>query len=113
MTNKVHLKKYRERVNIPLHDVAHLLNMDISSLAKVEKGLREPNTAIIMLYHILFDVPLLDLTSDQYDEFKILLKQRSRSLVEKLHITEPPKSKNRIQFIEKFVNNVIPENYER
>lgn len=113
MSYKVHLKKYRERVNIPLHDVAHLLNMDISSLAKIERGLRQPNLSIIVLYHILFGVPLIDLMEEGYDELKVLFKRRSKTLIEKLHITEPPKSKNRIRFIEKFVNNLIPENYER
>ena len=112
MTNKVHLKKYRERVNIPLHDVAHLLSMDISTLSKIEKGLREPNTKIILLYHILFEVPLLELVERNYDEFKLILKRRSQTLVEKLLITEPPKSKNRIRFIESFVKKLIHESHE-
>ncbi len=107
------LSKYRRRVNIPLHDIAHLLNIDISNLSKIEQGIREPNPRIILLYHILFKVPLLELFAEQYDELKVQLKRRSRTLVEQLQIEQPPKSTNRIAYINQFVNTLNTESHDR
>lgn len=113
ITRKNSLKEYRTKMNIPLHDVAHLLNIDISNLSKIEKGIREPNTKIILLYHTLFKVPFLELFTEQYDELRALWKRRSRTLVEQLHIEQPPKSKNRIVFVKSFVNSLTQETYDR
>jgi transcriptional regulator with XRE-family HTH domain len=106
-------KNYRKRVNIPLHDVAHLLNIDISNLAKIEKGIREPSLHAVLLYHTLFKVPLLELFTEQYDELRSLWKRRSRTLVEHLQIEQPPKSKNRIAYINDFVNTLTKETYDK
>ena len=107
------LVRYRKKVNIPLHDIAHLLNTDISNLSKIEQGIREPNPRMILLYHILFKAPLLELFAEQYDELKVLWKRRSRTLVEQLQIEQPPKSKNRISYINHFVNSLHQELNER
>ena len=98
------LSQYRKRLNIPLHDVAYLLGIDNSNLSKIEQGIREPNPRIILLYHILFKVPLLELFAEQYDELKVQLKRKSRTLIEQLQIEQPPKSRNRIAYINQFVN---------
>ena len=103
------LSGYRKRLNIPLHDIAHLLNIDTSNLSKIEQGIRVPNPRIILLYHILFKAPLLELFAEQYDELKIQCKRRSRTLVEQLQIEQPPKSNNRIAYINQFVNSLNQE----
>lgn len=99
-------RAYRKRVNIPLHDVAHLLQVDISNLSKVEQGVRSPNIHTILLYHVLFKVPLTALFSEQYNELKTLWSSRSYSLIDELNVYQPPKSKNRIAYIESFVNRL-------
>lgn len=64
------LSRYRKRLNIPLHDIAHLLNIDTSNSSKIEQEIREPNPRIILLYHILFKAPLLELFAEQDDVLK-------------------------------------------
>lgn len=44
------LSTYRKLANVPLTDVAFLLNMDIGNLSRIEKGMREPNSRIIILF---------------------------------------------------------------
>lgn len=113
MNNKLNaLQHYRTRVNIPLHDVAHLLSQDVSNLSKMEQGVRDANLHTIMLYHILFKAPLLELFAEQYDELRVLWKRRSRTLVEKLHANQPPKSESRIEYIHNFVKTLDTESYE-
>ena len=106
-------RDYRTRVNIPLHDVAYLLKMDVSNLSKVERGTRPASIQAILLYHVLFKVPLLELYSEQYDELKNLWSSRSISLTHELAVNMPLKSKNRIAYIESFVNRLITREDDR
>lgn len=113
MNNKINsLALHRKRANISLSDVAYLLNIDTGNLSRIEKGIRSPNAKIILMYHILFDAPLLKLFSEQ---FKILSKQiieRSKKLITQLETEQPPKSINRIEFINDFVNGLSNDQNE-
>jgi len=106
------LKSYRKRVDVPLSDVAHLLQMDASNLLKVEHGLRDPNPNVILLYHILFKVPLTDLLAQQYHEQKLLWQRRSQMLIEQLQTAQSSKSKLRIAYLLRFVNSLNNRDYE-
>ena len=106
-------KDYRRRVNIPLYDVAHLLQIDISNLSKIEQGIRSPNIQVILLYHVLFKAPITLLFTQQFEQLKSLWVSRSYSLIDGLKADQPPKSGNRIAYIESFVNRLITKENER
>jgi len=103
------LQHHRKRLNIPLHDVAHLLRIDVSQLAKIEKGILEPKIEIILLYHLLFGASFTEMLSELTDELTDAIKRRSSSLINQLYIDQPPKSSHRIRFIENFVNQYNTE----
>jgi transcriptional regulator with XRE-family HTH domain len=113
MNEKINsLALHRTRANISLNDVAFLLNIDTSNLSRVEKGIRKPNARIILLYHILFDAPLIKLFAEQFNSLQEELKQRSEKLIAQLETERPPKSTNRIEYLREFVNSLNNKNYE-
>lgn len=100
------LSHYRKDANLPLHDVAFLLGIDKGNLSKVERGMRQANPNIYLLYHMLFGVPLNELFDEQMSLLKDNISIQSQKLVDELKAHQPPKSNQRIQFIESFVNNL-------
>lgn len=107
------LSQYRKDANLPLHDVAYLLNMDKGNLSKIERGQRFAHPRTILLYHILFKAPLINLFSEQLELLKEMLLLRSQKLIKELQIHQPPKSTQRIAYIESFVNSLTDQNDER
>lgn len=105
------LSEYRKRHNIPLHDIAFIADMDIGNLSKMERGIREPNPNLVLLYHMLFEVPLHLLFPSQLSKEKEGWKVRGIDLVELLKEEQPPQSTNRIKFVEAFVNRLTKEKH--
>ncbi|WP_045079071.1 helix-turn-helix domain-containing protein [Aequorivita vladivostokensis] len=113
MNKKINsLALHRTRANISLNDVAYLLNIDTSNLSRIEKGIRKPNVRIILLYHILFDAPLINLFGEQFNTLKEKLIGRSRKLIAQLETEQPPKSKNRIAYMNRFVKYLNESVYD-
>ena len=107
------LSQYRKDANLPLHDVAYLLNIDKGNLSKIERGQRYAHPRTILLYHILFGAPLVNIFSEQLELLKETLQLRSKKLIKELKIQQPPKSNQRIAYIESFVNSLTDQNNER
>jgi len=113
MNKKINsLALYRTEANISLNDVAYLLNIDTGNLSRIEKGIRKPTARIILLYHILFDAPLIKLFPEEFNDLQIQLKLRSQKLITQLKTEQPPKSRNRIKYISDFVNGLNNSLYE-
>lgn len=113
MNKKINsLALHRTRANISLNDVAYLLNIDTSNLSRIEKGIRKPNVKIILLYHILFDAPLIDLFAEQFNTLNEKLIERSRRLIAQLETEQPPKSINRIAYMNRFVKYLNESVYD-
>jgi len=106
------LAQFRTEANISLNDVAYLLNIDTGNLSKIEKGIRKPSARIILLYHILFDASLIELFAEEFNALQEQLKVRSQKLITQLKTKQPPKSSNRIEYINSFVNGLINTPYE-
>lgn len=101
---KNNLKFYRERGNMPLQDVATLLDIPSSNLARYESGQRNPTPEVIILYHILFGVALNDLFLPLVKTVKHNLIHRSLGLIELLKVNQSPKSSKRIAYLNEIVN---------
>lgn len=106
------LASLRTQANISLNDVAYLMNIDTGNLSKIEKGIRKPNVRVILLYHILFDAPLIQLFTEEFKTLKNLIKRQSQKLITQLEIEQPPKSNNRIQYIQEFIKSLNSPQYE-
>jgi transcriptional regulator with XRE-family HTH domain len=104
MINKENnLKHYRERANVALLDVAGLLNIPSSNLARYESGQRNPTPEIILTYHILFGATLIDLLSPLVKKVKQSLVCRSQRLIEQSNNYSSPKSNKRITYLQEVV----------
>jgi transcriptional regulator with XRE-family HTH domain len=97
------LKFYRERGNIPLQDVATLLDIPSSNLVRYESGQRNPTPEVIILYHILFGATLNDLFVPLVKTVKQNLVHRSLGLIELLKVNQSPKSNKRIAYLNEVV----------
>jgi transcriptional regulator with XRE-family HTH domain len=106
------LSHYRKDANLPLHDVAFLLDIDKGNLSKIERGVRTAQPNIYLLYHMLFGIPLKELFAEQMNLLKNNLCQQSQILVDELNTSQPYKSTQRIQFIESFVNNLNKNSHD-
>lgn len=104
--NNNSLARYRKRGNVSLEDLAYILNVDTSNLAKVEKGFRKPNPRTILAYHILFGVGINELFHDQYRSLKDDIISQSKKLISRLETKSTPKSKARLSFFQELVNSL-------
>lgn len=105
------LAEYRKQHNIPLHDIAFIGDIDIGNLSKMERGIREPNPAVILLYHILFEAPVHNLFKSRLLQEQEGWKMRSIELIKLLEQERPPQSSDRIKFTSNFVNRLAQGAY--
>lgn len=104
--------QYRNDANVPLTDIAFLLALDRGNLSKIENGHRHPDPQTILLYHILFGVPLTKLFKEQLVLLNKMILRRSKMLIKRLETERSPKSKQRISYIKSFVNTLTNQKHE-
>ena len=64
------LRQIRTDANVTQQDVAFLLNINKSNLNRYETGKRSPTPEILLMYHILFGVPISELLSPQLKKIR-------------------------------------------
>ncbi|MFV0571726.1 MAG: helix-turn-helix domain-containing protein [Xanthomarina gelatinilytica] len=107
MNRRTHiLKQIRTGAEVTQQDVAFLLNMDTGSLARYENEKRIPTPEILLLYHILFGIPISDLLAPQLKRVKQNLISRSELLHTQRDSRHTPKSVHSIAYIRAIVNNI-------
>jgi transcriptional regulator with XRE-family HTH domain len=110
MTNKINLlRKCRRESNFVLQDVATLLDIDPGNLARYESGKRLPTPEVLLTYHILFGASLIELLQPLYKKVKSNMKQRSQRLIPQLIAMQTPKSKQRVAYLQRLVNELSTE----
>jgi len=102
-----YLKKTRTDAEVAQQDLAFLLNINTSNLARYENYQRSPTPEILLMYHILFGIPIGELLSPLYKTVKKNLIERSQLLRAQPNAKHMPKSKHSISYIEAIVNNLI------
>ncbi len=103
------LKKIRTDANVTQQDVAFLLNIDKGNLNRYETGKRNPTPEILLIYHILFGVPISELLSPQQKKIREQLISRSAILHTQAKPKHTPKSVNSIAYIQAIVNHLNQE----
>jgi transcriptional regulator with XRE-family HTH domain len=107
MNNKTNLlKQIRTDANVMQQDVAFLLNIDTGNLARYENEKRSPTPEILLMYHILFGVPITELLSPLLQNVKKNLISRSAILHTQAKLKHTPKSINSIAYIQAIVNHL-------
>ncbi len=107
MHTKTHLlKDIRTGAEVMQQDVAFLLNIDTGNLARYENEKRIPTPEILLMYHILFGIPISELLSPLLKDVKKNLISRSALLHTQAIAKHTPKSVHSISYIEAVVNNL-------
>jgi len=97
-----YLRMYRKRSQLTQSDIAFIMGLpEYTNISHWEKGRRTPNTEMILLYHLLFDVPVETLFNGQKDILSESVVERIESLITNLNQMESsPKIARRIAFLE-------------
>lgn len=97
-----YLRTYRKQSHLQLSDIAFLADTsDSSALSRYEKGERCPSLPILLLYHLLFDVPIEQLFDLQLHELKKVLVTRITDLIDMIEsLDTSAKNIARISFLQ-------------
>ena len=107
MNKQTHiLKAIRTGAEVTQQDVAFLLNIDTGNLTRYENEKRIPTPEILLVYHILFGVPISNLLAPLLVRVKKDLISRSQLLHTQTKSRHTPKSVHSISYIQAVVNNL-------
>lgn len=97
-----HLRMFRKRTPLLQCDIAYLLSMrEDSSISRWEKGERQPAIDMLLIYHLLFDIPMEHVFESQKLGLLDTVKARIRPLIERLQgSASDPKVGERIAFLQ-------------
>ena len=103
-----YLRSYRKKTDITASDIGFLLNLpEFSNISRWEKGHRTPSLEMILLYHLLFEVPIEDLFERQKNGLNSYLLNRLELLLNELKKHEQTrKVVSRIAFLTKALNRL-------
>lgn len=101
LLNFKNLRFYRKRARFVQEDVAFLCAMpDYANVSRMENGLREPSLELVLLYHMLFEMPISGLFQDITESVKQNLIDRIRLRVADLErLNTSPKVRMRISVL--------------
>lgn len=100
------LVHFRTLAEIDLHDLAYIFNIDHGQLSKIERGITTPTLQVIILYHMLFGVPLEDIVPEKCAEIYSQSINRCKARITFLKQGRHPKSDYRIKSIERIVKYI-------
>lgn len=76
-TKHNYLQMYRKRSKLDQTDIAFIMKLsDDSSISRWEKGKRKPSLALLMVYNMLFDIPIDSLFERQRRELALRIRER-------------------------------------
>jgi transcriptional regulator with XRE-family HTH domain len=113
MKNTVnYLRTYRKQTQITQSDIAFLLDKeDNSNLSRCEKGKRSPSLEMIMVYHLLFNTPVISFFTNQRDAVKQNLIRRITERIEQLQIEESTENiQLRMEYLQQALKRLTQEN---
>lgn len=83
--DKNDLRTFRKRTDLTQSDIGFLLNQpDNASICRYEQGERKPPMEMVLLYHLLFDVPVHSLFEVQRDNINEDVIMRIGQLLDQL-----------------------------
>ncbi|UPT68013.1 MAG: hypothetical protein M0D57_04955 [Sphingobacteriales bacterium JAD_PAG50586_3] len=92
-------------------DLTFLLEKDNSSgLSSVERGNVTPTLRIVLLYHLVFDMPLETLVQGYKEHMRIFLQDRLTTRIEQLKSApQTPKRSLRLAYLEQALTRLSPQ----
>ena len=100
-----YLRTHRKNTHITQYDIAALLRVqDNSIISRCEKGTRSPSLEMILVYYLLFDIPILALFSNHVEVIKEQLLVEIPKLIRVIEDEGlTPKAQARIRFLNEAV----------
>jgi len=105
------LRLFRKRSPLTQSDIAYLMGLsDDSKISRCEKGLREPSTELLIVYHLLFNTSIESFFEYQSNVVRSSLLKRIGCLVDDLKQQKSNShSAYRIGFLEQVSNRLHTE----
>lgn len=98
-----YLRTYRKRAQLTQADLASLMDLsDYSNVSRWEAGLRRPNIEMLLVYHLLFQIPVEELFERQKLELLSPICKRIEMRIQELKAIVPSDDRlaERIAFLE-------------
>ena len=112
--NTNYLRSYRKDTALTLKDIATLLGKrDKSYIGRIENGMRPPTIEVVMLYHLLFDVPIDEFFIPQKQDVTEKLLENTATLIDKLQVLPlEQNAKSRVTFLKSVFTKITDLEYE-
>lgn len=96
------LRVIRKQSLLTQADIATILRIsDHANVSRWEQGHKTPNVEVLLVYHLLFDIPVEALFERQKEQLKPIILPRIRERITALQgITDEPKTEGRIRSLE-------------
>jgi len=75
------VRKLREQADMPLRKLAALLDIDQSTLSKIERGERKPNTELIEKLSAIFSIDKKELQISDKVAYEVLSEEYSQEIL--------------------------------
>lgn len=99
------LRIVRKRSQLTQIDIAAILKIsDWSNVSRWEQGHRTPNVVVLLLYHLLFDIPIESLFDRQKNELKQIIVPR---IEERIHYLSTFESDSKVQSRINYLGSVL------
>jgi transcriptional regulator with XRE-family HTH domain len=97
-----YLGVYRKKSTLTQTDIACVMHLpDYSSVSRWENNLRKPNIQAILVYHLLFNIPIEELFARQkFDLIPVIAKNISERIAELKQMPSDSSTPARIAFLE-------------
>jgi transcriptional regulator with XRE-family HTH domain len=93
---------YRKQSKLTQSDISFIMDLsDVANISRWELGLRSPNVDMLIIYHLLFNIPVETLFARQKQELTEFTRKRIGQLLEALKLI-PGDSKvaSRVAFLD-------------
>src|SRR5690349_16266076 len=96
------LRMYRKRSQLTQTDIAFIMKLsDYANISRWEQGYRQPNIEMLLIYHLLFDIPIESLFERQKHELRDFIGKRIGLLLGELkNLSSDAKAASRIAFLD-------------
>jgi len=104
-----YLRTHRKNTNITQYDIAVLLKLrDNSIVSRCEKGHRSPSLEMVLVYHLLFDIPIHALFPNHIGIVKEQLRAGIPLLIAQIEEQDSSaKAQSRISFLHEALTRLV------
>ena len=96
------LRVNRKQSQLTQSDLAYIMALsDYSNISHWENGYKKPNVEVLIIYNLLFNIPIESLFDRLKNELKDVIRERIKQLLHQLkNISADTKVASRIAFLE-------------